>query len=336
MYTNKNIEPDYNILAKHFAKETNYEEIKAIESWVSESADNKKSYDRMYYLWLQSSKQQHYNDINIETAWMKMQSRINQNTEKAVQEPAKTISIYRRTMYRFLQLAAIVIIGLIIHRLASDKSATEDYISHTAIANVERIVLPDKSVVHLSKQSKMDYPQQFANDKRQVKLEGEAFFNVSDDKSRPFIIDAQFAQIKVVGTAFNVKAFKNKDIVEVDVESGIVELYHSKMQQGQPLVLKQGESGILKDSEFEAKKANKKDLFAKKIIFKDTKFIDVAKTLKHAYNVEIEFKNDKIKQYKLSIVMYNMDIDSVMSSLQAKYKDIVIKKVSDKKYTIDN
>ncbi len=336
MYTHNNIEPDYNILAKHFAKETNYDEIKAIEAWVSASDDNKKSYDRMYYLWLQSSKQRYNELIDVDSAWSKMQSKIKPIADETTEESAKTISIYRRTMYRFLQLAAIVVIGLLIHQFVSDKSDSEDYVSHTAIANAERVVLPDNSVVHLSKNSKMYYPQQFSKDKRRVKLDGEAFFDVSDDKARPFIIDAQFAKIKVVGTAFNVQAFKNEDVVKVDVESGTVELYSAKTE-GRPLVLNKGESGVLKASELEAvKNTGKTDLFAKKIIFKDTKLVDVVKTLKQAYNVEIEFKNDELKQYKLSVVMYNMSIDSVMSSLQAKYNDLIIEKVSDKKYTIDN
>ncbi len=337
MYNNEKIEPDYNILAKHFAKETNYHEIQAIEDWLKESDDNRKSYDQMYYLWLTSNKQKYIESTNIDDAWSKMKNRIDSNTENTEKPKLiadkKDISIYRRTLYRFLQLAAIVVIGLIIRQIIVNEP-NDGYLENVANVSEKEIVLPDKSIVNLSKESKVYYPEQFAADKRHVKLEGEAFFKISADKKRPFIIDAQFAQIKVLGTSFNVKAFKNEDFVEVDVKTGVVELY-SPISKHKKLVLKKGESGILRNSEQNAIKTKTNDnLFAKKIIFKDTKLVDVAKTLKDAYGVDIKIKDKEIKQYKFTMVMYNIGIDSVMNSLKSKHNNLIIKKITENKFTI--
>ncbi len=334
MYTNKNIEPDYNILAKHFAKETSLSEIKAIEEWVSQSEANKKCYDRMYYLWLQSSAKQFHQKVNVDEAWQKMQKKIHHHIATQQENSTdKNISIYRRTAYRFLQLAAIVVIGLIIRQFFVDKPNTE-YKKYMAKAQVEEIILPDKSIVQLSELSEVAYPEQFADDKREVKLNGEAFFKVSADKARPFIIEANFAQIKVVGTEFTVRAFKNKDVVEVDVKSGTVELYSNKAKD-KSLVLHKGESGILRNTEIKAIKQKKKNVAAKKIIFNETTLEDVVATLKAAYDVDIKFKNNKLKQHKFSLVMYNIGIDSVMNALREENEQLIIKKISDKEFVID-
>ncbi len=335
MYTNENIEPDYNLLAKHFAKQTNGDEIKAIEAWVLESANNKKCYDRMYYLWLQSSKQKYSEAVDVDKAWLRMQKKMKACIDASQETTSdKDISIYRRTAYRFLQLAAIVVIGLIIRQFVVNKEDS-NYKEYVANAQIEEIILSDKSIVRLGKQSKMFYPEQFADDKRYVKLEGEAFFKVSADKARPFIIDANFAQIKVVGTEFKVRAFNDKNVVEVEVESGRVELYSRKASE-KPLVLSEGESGILRDTEkIAVKRRKQKNLFAKKLIFNDTKLEDVVATIKAAYDVDIEFTHKKVKQCKFSMVMYDISIDSVMNALKAENKNLIINKISDKKFTID-
>lgn len=330
----QSIEPDYNLLAKHFANETNAEESRLVDAWVSANSMHKKSYDRMYFLWLQTSKHKIDARINVDKAWQKMQTRMH-DSDSSNDESDKTISIYRRTIYRFLQLAAIIIVGLAVHHfLYVDNAKTDNYISFVSEINGKSIILPDESLIKLSKKSKLIYPETFKGNQRLVKLEGEAFFDVKPNKRKPFIIEAQFAKIKVLGTSFNVKALNDQEIVEVEVKSGTVEL-SSITLPGEILIINAGEKAVIEKSKKQAQKVKGNSInYTKKIIFKDTKLIEVAATLKQAYGVDIKFENEDIKQCVFSLVIYNMNVDSVMQKLQQTHNELIITKESNNKFVI--
>ncbi|WP_163379181.1 FecR family protein [Cyclobacterium sp. SYSU L10401] len=83
------------------------------------------------------------------------------------------------------------------------------------------ITLKDGSKVHLNVSSKLSFPDQFGSDERKVSLEGEAFFEIAHDASRPFVVEVNEVETKVLGTAFNVNAYRDHK-VEIAVASGSV------------------------------------------------------------------------------------------------------------------
>ena len=82
--------------------------------------------------------------------------------------------------------------------------------------------LPDGSKIFLNRNTGLSYRANFGKHRRDVKLTGEAFFDISHDASKPFIIDAGKAEIKVVGTSFNVITNNAESAVEVYVKTGKV------------------------------------------------------------------------------------------------------------------
>ena len=82
--------------------------------------------------------------------------------------------------------------------------------------------LPDGSQVKLNANSVLIAPARFEKDRREVKLEGEALFDVSEDPARPFTIVSGEVQTRVLGTSFNVRAYEEEQMVEVAVVSGKV------------------------------------------------------------------------------------------------------------------
>lgn len=82
--------------------------------------------------------------------------------------------------------------------------------------------LPDGTSIKLNSNSKITYPQEFTNISRNVKLEGEAFFDVAKDPSRPFTIMSGEIQTKVIGTSFNIRAFPKSKDIRVAVSTGKV------------------------------------------------------------------------------------------------------------------
>jgi ferric-dicitrate binding protein FerR (iron transport regulator) len=86
------------------------------------------------------------------------------------------------------------------------------------------ITLADGTNIVLNSGSELTYPEFFVADKREVKLSGEAYFDVERDEERPFIIKTKDIKVKVLGTSFNVKAYPEDETVETFVESGKVEV----------------------------------------------------------------------------------------------------------------
>ena len=91
-----------------------------------------------------------------------------------------------------------------------------------------KIVLADNSVIWLNSGSKFIYPAQFEDEKREVYLEGEAVFEVAENKEKPFYVLTNDVEFKVLGTLFNVSAYPNDDFTSTALESGAVELNYKK------------------------------------------------------------------------------------------------------------
>ncbi|KAA9037718.1 DUF4974 domain-containing protein [Ginsengibacter hankyongi] len=133
--------------------------------------------------------------------------------------------------HRYVKLAAAVITTLVFisglyflnnHSVEKNMGAPEKVATIEHIKN-RVIFLPDGSRVILSQGSKLNYPSTFdGKDKREVYLEGQAFFDIMHNKSRPFIVHTGELETKVLGTAFNIKALPGEDNITVTVKRGRV------------------------------------------------------------------------------------------------------------------
>jgi len=330
MEDSKKTVPNYDLLAKYFTGEASIAETGEIEKWVNENPKHKKTFDSIYYLWIQSCHHKLNEQINIAESWRKMQFRV-KSAEETGQIKPKNIPLFKRTAYRFLQLAAVVILGLLINALINyfNPKAILIY-KETQLASVD-IKLPDDSDIKLNKNSKISYPDKFIGEKRHVKLEGEAFFEVKPDKEKPFIIETPFSIVKVFGTSFNIKAYNTSKVVEVDVITGIVEL-SGKNKEDEKIVLHKGEKGKIEKITGKAVKLEKSEqnqLFwaTRTLIFKDTELYIAAATIANSYDVEIEILNTKIKNCKLDAVFSDATIDEIMEVLRITF-DLKIEKTN--------
>jgi ferric-dicitrate binding protein FerR (iron transport regulator) len=93
--------------------------------------------------------------------------------------------------------------------------------------SVRRVMMEDGTVITLKPNSSIEYPEAFASDVRRISLKGEAFFDVSKDKNRPFIISTSQLRVKVLGTSFNVVAYEGAEEASVAVKTGKVSVVKS-------------------------------------------------------------------------------------------------------------
>lgn len=147
---------------------------------------------------------------------------------------------------------------------------------------------------------------------RSVKLEkGEVFFDVSPDKLKPFIIDADQVNIRVVGTSFNVK--KNKDLTEVIVESGLVRV----SLKDQQLELKKGEKVLIKDTDATLQKELNRDnlhnYYRTNIFVADnTPLWRMVEILNEAYDAKIEIADPKFRDLTLNTTFKEESLDTIL------------------------
>ena len=327
---NSNIIPKYDLFAKYFARETNALETKELENWVGESLENKKSFDRMYFLWMQSAKKDIEQKVNSNLAWEKIQKRIHSPKKNLIVLP-KEQNIHLKTAKNLLKVAAVLFIGFLIGYLVENYPAEPQYLSQETFVDTVNIVLADQTSVKLNKNSKLTYPDKFKKDKRLVKLQGEAFFKVKHNKKKPFIVETKIARIKVLGTSFNIKSLDSINRVSVTVQSGKVEL-SGLNNQSQKLILTKGETGIIDNNKGEIYKEqntlkNEATLYwlNKKLVFKQTELYIVTETLSNAFNVDIVLADDRIKSCPLETTFENLSLDEILQIIALTF-DLKIEK----------
>lgn len=190
---------------------------------------------------------------------------------------------------------------------------------NTASGAIIRYELPDKSVVWLNSGSKLRYPIRFKEDKREVELDGEGYFEVTSDKEHPFYVNTPSGlSIYVYGTHFNVNAYHDDKYVETVLEEGRVNVLNP--QKTERLVLKPGESALY-DGATNALSKREIDVYEKtawkdgKLIFRNTSLKDVLKRLARHFNVDIEFNNLSGKEYKYRATFTSEDLDQILNYL---------------------
>ena len=157
------------------------------------------------------------------------------------------------------------------------------------------IALSDGTTVHLNAGSSMRYPVKFLNGKkRQVFLEGEAFFDVSEDKEHPFIVSAPGMDVTVLGTEFNVTAYPEDTFINTVLVEGSVGLSNTNDEQSNTVVrLEPGYKAEWKISSGKAKVEQvDTEMYTSwisgRLVIKSLPFKNIIKRLERYYNVKIE------------------------------------------------
>jgi len=177
--------------------------------------------------------------------------------------------------------------------------------------------LPDGSQVFIGQNTILEYPKRFVGKTRSVKLNGEAYFHVTTDSSKPFTIKTAHANIRVVGTSFNLKATERE--VQLKVTEGKVRITLTSNRKS-ALVLA-GESAIASENDIvtnvlptgETVKSTMKYL-----MFQDETIDNIVRVINSTYSSNIKVLGDDLKNMRISVTFEN-DISSIVSILSASF-----------------
>lgn len=255
----------------------------------------------------------------------RMRNRIRMNIAEAEQGTRKRRTITRRLAYTLSGAAAMFVLAFGIRFLLQKESATppsgirgEIAVSNTT-GGMHKQLLPDSSVVWLSPDSKLEYSQQFSGDNRQVRLTGEAFFQVREDARRPFIIYSNGIVTKVLGTSFRIRSFKETS-TEVAVATGKVSVTiegdtHTEkvLLPDQHITYEPGDKQLAVDASPVAsmliwQKAG--------LSFTNTPVSKVIKALNAQFGVQISLKDESTASYSLNADFTNQNLPDILEMMQ--------------------
>ncbi len=250
------------LIIKFLNGESSRTESLLIDQWLNDNKDNQKYFDEIEFIWnasgvtLDITDNEKNNDWNIILDKIGKKSK-NQSSREFGQKTGTNIFLRNKTrkgLQSILRIAAIFI-------LAFGFSYTIFYFTHKPLNNIplacnkvithkgqkSQIMLSDGTKIILNSNSTLTYPTVFDEKKREVILEGEAYFEVQkQDNNVPFIVKTSEIDIEVTGTSFNVMAYANEDVIETTLVEGSVTLFREDKLPGmQPIYLKPNQKATL-------------------------------------------------------------------------------------------
>ncbi len=306
------------LLKKYLRGECTPQELEAIDEWFLSHEHNPDDARLI-------------NNIERERLENKMLSRIKanvQSSEKEISFPHTTSqSISMRGWYKVAaSLAMFLVAGLAVilyskrHTLLAENNDISE-VRTSRFTNTARTVatrvLSDGTVIMLQPNGSVEFPEVFPSTKREILLTGEAFFDVTKDKNRPFIITTGEVTIKVLGTSFNVKAYHGAKEITVAVKTGKVSVYAKTVSetiqnnsQKEEIILTPNQEVVYNtvDENFSKKiVANPQIILAKPTLFEmrydATPVSRIFKVLEDNYGIDIVYDEQTLSACSLTTSM---------------------------------
>jgi transmembrane sensor len=312
------------LVAKVLAGEATQKEIAFLEEWSVASNENRVYVEDAKKLFGHIASAKEDRAVNVNAAWTKVNDKIEGKTARIIELPKR-----RRNIRIAAAIALIICMSISLKMLINNTK--EETVVYAAITEVVERKLPDGSKISMNKNTKLSY--EVKNNVREVKLEGEAYFEVVHNEKQPFVINVDGVKIKDIGTEFNVKAFPNTDEVEVKVNEGEVQLF---TENSEGLKLVKGEKAIFKRSSKQFTKVttnmfdNTASYHSKVLNFKGSKLQDALEQLNELAGTNIKLSNPKLGECPIN-VSFDLNAQTIpeILSVIAEIMGMKVQKIND-------
>ena len=285
----------------------------------------------------------------IQTKLKQLDDDIHQSLD--LEEPLPELIYKRRPLALYWSMAASVLLFLGLGWWYYQLNYTQSPIYKELISNaltplIEKentldkpllVTLNDGSSILLQKGSRLSFPEQFATDKREVYLDGEAFFEVAKNPQQPFYVYANEVVAKVLGTSFTIKAYQGKKDIEVIVRTGKVSLYKlndikntntQKKIEGVVIVPNQQINFDKDHNNFSKSLVEQPQMLAQMPVFdfefKDASAVTVFETIQKAYGISIVYDEEVLKDCPVTASLSDEPLygklDLICDAIEADYQ----------------
>lgn len=292
-------------------------------AWVEDLFSNGQTNENLKLHLQNDWEKEAHEDINVDTDLDIMLDRVHHLIRK--KESAQRKSVVRQITSVYSKIAAVLLLPLIVAGTLyfynsgySKESMADQQVNSVIYAPMGARVafnLPDGTTGFLNSGSKLSYALPFSNN-RKVSLEGEAWFDVFHNEKQPFEISAGESKIKVLGTSFNVSAYKEEQFVEVVLLNGKVEF--SDKARTDKIVMKPSERLVLQDEKIavEAVDPSKyKGWTDGKLIFRGDNMAEVARRIERWYDVKVEIADKDLVQFSFRATFKDDSLEDVLKLL---------------------
>jgi len=268
------------LISKQLEGTLSPQEAKELREYEKNSAD---SYDLPF-------------DLDNDADFAKVSSRLNKSA-KTVQ-----MSTGRNNWMRIAAAGAILVVaGFLMRNYFSSTDTTWE--SVTASTEIQELQLADGTKVWLNAGSSLSYPQVFSDTERSVKLEGEAYFEVTKNTAKRFQVLTEQTTVTVLGTAFNVRAEGSENTTEVAVSEGKVQV--EARQIAQKVILSVNEKAVYDHAKNKLTETNDTDLNElawqrKKLKFTGTTLSNALSVIEKQYDISINLENENIANCEIA------------------------------------
>ena len=279
------------IIIRYLENRCSEEDFVLINEWMKESDENAGELFRMEEIY-QLGKFPFEEENLVVRAERRLGRRLEQENQKK-QEVFKLRSVLRYA-------AAIVGVMVLAAGLAYwfRNKAEELVVASAAHGQVREMLLPDGTKVWLNQSSVLKYPHAFEGKERHVYLDGEAYFEVSANKNKPFYVHTSKGEIKVLGTHFNLEAYSNADVFKTSLFEGKVRV----RVKGNNIYLKPDQMVCYhKNGKIHLETIHDYDQFRWReglICIKSAKLKDIMKTFTKYFGDSIVIQNKEVEHYK--------------------------------------
>jgi len=304
------------------------EEANTIQEWINASETNKKQFTEIKKVWEYAASINDFQSIDARQDWQNVKAKMKFEKDEITVSKVRNLS----GLQWFVRIAAIFILftglayAIFNYSDVFNFGKTDMIVLATGDKKTE-IVLSDGSKVSLNKNSQLTYPKQFSNKLRKVKLKGEGYFEISENKKKPFVVETgNQAVIKVLGTEFNIKNEQIDNEVKLHVLNGKVAFFQSGKEDNRLIITKKQQAVLTKKGFTKSETTNPNFISWKTgiLIFENDPVEKVAQDLSNHYqkNILLEYKSNK--KYKITSTFDNEELKNVLEEikliLNAEYK----------------
>lgn len=318
------VQPQHtDLIAAYLAGELSADERAKLMAWVDENPSHRVYFEELLEIW-SASEDTEVSDYPVsdqEAAWDRLEDRLFGQASAEDATPIVSLSPkrVRSSPWKWISVAASIalLLGVGSYLLRESTGEIGEQIVLQSGSEKQQLTLPDGSNVWLNAQSELTYTTPF--DRRDVTLEGEAFFDVVPNAERPFRIRTAETVTTVLGTSFNVRAYPEETSIEVTVSSGKVKLEKPDSPGG--VNLEKGQTGVYDRSQaiIERRETTIAEADAwrtGRLSFVDTPLSEALPGLERFYGLKIEVSSEAIRNCRLNLKSAeNTPLDSVLKMM---------------------
>ena len=297
-------------IARHLAGETTPEEDAALQSWVEASPDNRRYFAGLQAIWEKTPalRPGAARPVDTEAALQKVKTRLHSGS--------KIRPMTVRVGFLWRAAAAIALVAVATYFLwLRNAPAPATVIAATDSALTD--TLSDGSIITLDKQSGVALAAGFNKRERRLRLQGSAYFEVKPDTTRPFVVEVEKLEVRVVGTAFKVDDAADSSSISVSVTEGKVRVSAS----GQSLLLLAGDMALYdKKTGVLSRTASQQSPVQNRVLrFDSTPLREVVQQVEKAYNLKITLKNKALEECLLTGRYNNLPPERLMNLIAESF-----------------